>query len=309
MSQPRPCRGARGRRGAARTGFNFLDDGAAAAVPHLPDVQQVVGVPVVRGPEVDENAGPAAPAVHHHPVIKGRVLGVRGRQLLRPRQVPAAQRLSTGGLAPAAGVTPLPAPSPAHLSSRREARGGAAQRRGTAAASSSSSPKRRANPSTAGRCRGPGHGPTERHDRQKTPTLRVDTTAEYRQRTAPGPEPPARPHSPGHVRPLPPARASPLRVLPPAPADTSPAAAAAAPHQRSPAPRATAANRLRPPCWSHAHAARRPIVLGGTLPPLRAGGGGSRLRPCSCVRPSPGGGARRLPANRGRPNTQRAPTS
>lgn len=108
VSQPRPCRGARGRRGAARTGFNFLDDGAAAAVPHLPDVQQVVGVPVVRGPEVDENAGPAAPAVHHYPIIKGRVLGVRGRQLLRPRQVPAARRLSTGGSAPAAGRDPAP---------------------------------------------------------------------------------------------------------------------------------------------------------------------------------------------------------
>lgn len=109
VSQPAPSvPGARGRSGAARTGFNFLDDGAAAAVPHLPDVQQVVRVPVVRGPEVNENAGPAAPAVHHHPVIKGRVLGVRGRQLLRPRQVPAARRLSTGASAPAAGRDPAP---------------------------------------------------------------------------------------------------------------------------------------------------------------------------------------------------------
>lgn len=98
-ARPVRARGARGRgrRGAARTGFNFLDDGAAAPVPHLLDVQQVVRVPVVRGPEVDEDPGPAAPAVHHHPVIKGRVVGVGGRQLLRPSQVPAAQRLSTGG--------------------------------------------------------------------------------------------------------------------------------------------------------------------------------------------------------------------
>lgn len=88
-------------------------------------------------------------------------------------------------------MTPLPGiPGPAHLSSRREARGGAAQRRGTAAASSSSSPKRRASPSTARRCRGPGHGPTERHDRQETPILRAEITVQHRDRA--GPDPPAR---------------------------------------------------------------------------------------------------------------------
>ncbi|XP_075010895.1 mitoferrin-2 isoform X2 [Calonectris borealis] len=46
----------------------------------------VVGVPVVRRPEVDEDPGPAAPAVDDHPVIEGRVLGVGGCQLLHPRQ-------------------------------------------------------------------------------------------------------------------------------------------------------------------------------------------------------------------------------
>lgn len=200
-----------------------------------------------------------------------------------------------------ATATPGPgSPVPAHLSSRRAARCGAAQRRGAAAASSSSSPTARPSPSAAGRCRGHGHGPAERHDGQETPILRAEATAQHRARAGPGP--PVRPRSPGHVRPPPPARASPRCRHPArAPTATSPGAPAAAnrglrrrtrPGGAPPSAAAEPNRADRPPAeprpcgpvTNRTGARRRPQAAGGLV----------LLRPCSCVRPSPGYVTRRL---------------
>lgn len=248
----------------------------------------------MRRPEVDEDPGPATPAVYDHSVIEGRVLNVSGRQLLRPCQVPrdGAHQHHHATASPGPSVVPVLA----HLSSRREARGGAAQRRGAATVSSSSSPTMRASPSTAGRCRGTGQGqgPAERHDGQETPILRAEATVQQRAQVSPGPQ--ARPRSPGHVRPPPPARASPrCRYPPPAPAATSPDTPATAnrgPRRRAPPGGApplaiSKPNRHRRP---PAEARPRHQVTNWIWAERRPQRAKCRicLRPCSHVRPSPG---------------------
>jgi len=79
------------------TGFDLLDDRPAVAVPHLPDVQQRVGVPVVGGPVVHEDPGAAAAAVHHDAVVQGRVRHVRHLHGLGHGEVPGGGGGGGGG--------------------------------------------------------------------------------------------------------------------------------------------------------------------------------------------------------------------
>ena len=48
----------------------------AMLVPHLPDVQELMGVPVVARPAVHKHPGAAAATVHHQAVIQRGVAGV-----------------------------------------------------------------------------------------------------------------------------------------------------------------------------------------------------------------------------------------
>lgn len=315
----RPLRpwGSRGRepREAAPTWFDFLDDGAAAPVPHLPDVQQVVGVPVVRGPEVDEDPGPAAPAVNDHPVTERRVLGVGGRQLLCPRQVPVAREgggAGQGASAPAGdGERRGPRQPRSPLTARCAGQRGAARPSG--------GDRRRPPPAAAAAPRrGPGPAPPSAAAAPGTGRAPPSATTGRRRRSCgqrsrlssgPGPAPEprrrARLRSPGHVRRPPPARASPRCRHPapaPAPAATSPGVPGAAnrsPRSRAPpggAPPPAAAETNRPPPSPGGATPTRPRGQSdGAEGRPHAAEGRAWFRPCSRVRPLPGDVTRKLP--------------
>lgn len=61
-------------------------------VPHLPDVQQSVGVPIVGGPVVHKDPGAAATTVHHDPVIQSRIEDVSGLHGLQDGEVPDGEQ-------------------------------------------------------------------------------------------------------------------------------------------------------------------------------------------------------------------------
>lgn len=58
-----------GKKGA-QTWLDFLDNGLAAPVSHLLDIQQVMRVPIVRWPEIHKDPGAAAPTINNNPVVQ-----------------------------------------------------------------------------------------------------------------------------------------------------------------------------------------------------------------------------------------------
>lgn len=72
----------------ASTWLDLHHYGFPGAVPHLLDVQQVLGVSIVPGPAVHEHSGAAAATIHHDPVVQVWVLGVRGFRVCHSSQVP-----------------------------------------------------------------------------------------------------------------------------------------------------------------------------------------------------------------------------
>ena len=73
----------------ALTRLYLHDHGLPVLVPHLPDVQQVVGVAVVPRPAVHKDSGATAAAVHHQAVVQRGVAGVGGVYVRHMRKVPA----------------------------------------------------------------------------------------------------------------------------------------------------------------------------------------------------------------------------
>lgn len=60
----------------------------AVAVSHLFDIQEVMGIPIMFGPEIDEYPGATAPTVHNQPVAEVRVFSVRGFEVPHSGQIP-----------------------------------------------------------------------------------------------------------------------------------------------------------------------------------------------------------------------------
>lgn len=75
--------------GNLQTWLDLLDNRLAVTVSHLPDVQQVVRIPIVWWPKVYKDPGPTAPTINNHPVIQRWVICVRCLQGMKPFQVPA----------------------------------------------------------------------------------------------------------------------------------------------------------------------------------------------------------------------------
>lgn len=144
----------------------------------------------MRGPEVDEDPGPAAPAVDDYSVTEGRVLRVSGRQILHPRQVPGARGGGEQGVSAQAGNGGPRQPCPR---SPLVAPGGAV-RRGPAAGSGSRQQQQQS------------HGEAKPQRRRALPRARARARSRRAPRRAGNADPAGRGHSsaPGPGRPRPP---------------------------------------------------------------------------------------------------------
>lgn len=75
-----------------RTGFYFHNHWLSVFIPHLSDVQQVVGIAVMPGPAVDKYPRPAATTVHHDTIVHIGVIGVCSFDVSNSCQVPCSEK-------------------------------------------------------------------------------------------------------------------------------------------------------------------------------------------------------------------------